>query len=96
VRHCHHDRDFSNGIPHTELKNRDARDIHLKLDEVIRSIQPAHNEMINIEKLFDEELQALSKQFEAIRAEGQARTRDSQPSPPLDSKTSPRSHQATH
>ena len=34
--------------------------IRLKLDEIIRSIQLAHNEMINIEKLSDEELQALS------------------------------------
>ena len=58
-------------------QNRDARAIHLKLDEIIRSIQPARNEMIDIEKLSDEELQALSKKFEAIRAESQARIRDS-------------------
>src|SRR5690348_13449722 len=32
-------------------QNRDARAIHLKLDEIIRAIQSAHNEMINIEKL---------------------------------------------
>lgn len=50
-------------------QNRDARAIHLKLDEIIRSIQPAHNEMINIEKLSDEELEILAKRFEAIRAE---------------------------
>jgi low affinity Fe/Cu permease len=30
-------------------QNRDARAIHLKLDEIIRSIQPADNEMIDIE-----------------------------------------------
>ena len=58
-------------------QNRDARAIHLKLDEIIRSIQPARNEMIDIEKLSDEELQALSKKFGAIRAESQARIRDS-------------------
>jgi low affinity Fe/Cu permease len=58
-------------------QNRDARAIHLKLDEIIRSIQPAHNEMIDIEKLSDEELGALSKKFEAIRAECQARNPDS-------------------
>jgi low affinity Fe/Cu permease len=49
-------------------QNRDARAIHLKLDEIIRSIQPARNEMIDIEKLSDEELEALSKKFEVIRA----------------------------
>jgi len=30
-------------------QNRDARALHLKLDEVIRSIHSAHNNMINIE-----------------------------------------------
>jgi low affinity Fe/Cu permease len=58
-------------------QNRDARALHLKLDELIRSIQPAHNEMINIEKLSDEELEILAKKFEAIRAECQPRTPDS-------------------
>jgi low affinity Fe/Cu permease len=57
-------------------QNRDARAIHLKLDEIIRSIQPAHNEMINIEKLSDEDLEKLSKKFQAIRAECKARTRE--------------------
>ena len=60
-------------------QNRDARAIHLKLDEVIRSIQPAHNEMINIEKLADEDLEELSKKFEAIRAGCKARTRALRP-----------------
>jgi low affinity Fe/Cu permease len=49
-------------------QNRDARALHLKLDEIIRSIEPAHNEMINIEKLSDQELETLAKRFEAIRA----------------------------
>jgi low affinity Fe/Cu permease len=50
-------------------QNRDARAIHLKLDEVIRAIRPASNSMINIETLSDEELQALSDRFEKIRNE---------------------------
>jgi len=48
-------------------QNRDARAIHLKLDEIIRAIRPASNQMINIETLSDEELQSLSDQFEKIR-----------------------------
>src|SRR5438874_5765116 len=40
-------------------QNRDAKTIHLKLDEIIRSITRAHNEMIDIEKLSDEELEGL-------------------------------------
>ncbi len=50
-------------------QNREACAIRLKLDEIIRSIQLAHNEMINIEKLSDTELQALSNKFEVFRAE---------------------------
>jgi low affinity Fe/Cu permease len=50
-------------------QNRDARAIHLKLDEIIRSIHQAHNEMINIEKLSDEELADLAKKYEKFREE---------------------------
>jgi low affinity Fe/Cu permease len=50
-------------------QNRDTRAIHLKLDEVIRSINAAHNEMIDIEKLSDKELEDLSSRYERIRAE---------------------------
>lgn len=50
-------------------QNRDARAIHLKLDEIIRSTQHAHNNMISIEKLSDEELASLTQQYESIREE---------------------------
>ncbi len=48
-------------------QNRDARAIHLKLDEIIRSIQKAHNDMIQIERLSDEELDAVADKFDKIR-----------------------------
>src|SRR5512140_2041970 len=48
-------------------QNRDARAIHLKLNEIILSIHQAHNEMIDIEKLSDEELEQLAKHYEQIR-----------------------------
>ena len=48
-------------------QNRDARAIHLKLDEIIRAIRAASNSMINIETLSDQELQALLDQFAKIR-----------------------------
>jgi low affinity Fe/Cu permease len=54
-------------------QNRDARALHLKMDEVIRATKLAHNEMINIEKLSDEELEELAKKFETIRTEFVAR-----------------------
>jgi len=56
-------------------QNRDARAIHLKLDEIIRSLARARNEMIHIESLSDAELEILSKRFETIRAESELRKR---------------------
>ena len=56
-------------------QNRDARAIHLKLDEIIHSIHAARNEMIDIEKLPDEELKELSKRYESIREECDRRTK---------------------
>jgi low affinity Fe/Cu permease len=50
-------------------QNRDAKAIHLKLDELIRSTRRAHNEMIDIEKLSDEELEELAAHYERIRRE---------------------------
>src|SRR2546430_140383 len=50
-------------------QNRDAKALHLKLDELIRSTRRAHNEMIDIEKLSDEELEELANQYERIREE---------------------------
>jgi low affinity Fe/Cu permease len=54
-------------------QNRDAKALHLKLDEIIRAIRAANNNMINIEALSDEELQALSNQFEKIRNQRSSR-----------------------
>jgi len=54
-------------------QNRDARAIHLKLDEIIHSISHARNEMMHIESLSDAELEALSKKFDAIRTEYELR-----------------------
>ncbi len=47
-------------------QNRDAKAIHLKLDEIIRANRRADNQMIDIEKLSDEELEVLAAQFEQI------------------------------
>jgi low affinity Fe/Cu permease len=49
-------------------QNRDARAINLKLDELIHAISRAENQMMEIEKLTDEELDALQAKFERIRA----------------------------
>jgi low affinity Fe/Cu permease len=54
-------------------QNRDAKALHLKLDELIRSHLPARNDMIDIEKLSDEELDELERRYAAICGEKQAR-----------------------
>ncbi len=48
-------------------QNRDARAINLKLDELIHSIDKAHDQMINIENLSDEDLKVLSAKFDKMR-----------------------------
>jgi low affinity Fe/Cu permease len=54
-------------------QNRDARALHLKLDEVIRAIRPADDEMISIENLSDAELKRLSEFYERVHGERMAR-----------------------
>src|SRR5205807_1967385 len=54
-------------------QNRDAKALHLKLDELIRSHHPASNDLIDIQKLSDEELDQLSVRYEAIRKERESR-----------------------
>jgi low affinity Fe/Cu permease len=48
-------------------QNRDAKAAHLKLDEIIRALRGARNELIDLEKLTDEDLTSLEKQFERVR-----------------------------
>ena len=53
-------------------QNRDAKAVHLKLDELIRALGPARNKLVDLEKLSDDELKALESEFEKLRkkAEG--------------------------
>jgi low affinity Fe/Cu permease len=54
-------------------QNRDARAIHLKLNELIHAVDKAKNNMIDVEKLSDLELEELAKTYEQIRASAQGR-----------------------
>src|SRR2546425_1010519 len=47
-------------------QNRDAKAIHLKLDELIRGVEGARTRLVDIEELSDEELDRLKAQFERI------------------------------
>ena len=48
-------------------QNRDAKAIHLKLDELLRAVEGARNHMIDLEELSDEELEHLQRQFQRLR-----------------------------
>lgn len=54
-------------------QNRDSKAINLKLNEIIRSLGGAEDELIDVEKLSDDDLQRLEKRYEAIRARIQNR-----------------------
>src|SRR3954471_5332722 len=48
-------------------QNRDAKAVHLKLDEIIRALKGARNELVDLEDLSDEDLAKLEKQFQRLR-----------------------------
>src|SRR5437660_4268609 len=48
-------------------QNRDAKAMHLKLDEIIRALKKARNELVDLEDLSDEELKKLEEQFKQLR-----------------------------
>ncbi|MGH7620771.1 MAG: low affinity iron permease family protein, partial [Gemmatimonadaceae bacterium] len=48
-------------------QNRDSQVVHLKLDELIRAVRAARNELVDMEDLSDEQLRELQRQFEALR-----------------------------
>jgi low affinity Fe/Cu permease len=52
-------------IQHTQ--NRESQVTQLKLDELIRAVELARNELVDMEDLSDEELHRLQKQFEDLR-----------------------------
>jgi low affinity Fe/Cu permease len=54
-------------------QNRDARAVHLKLDELIRSVKAARNEMVGVENLSDEELDKLQDEFARLREQAEAK-----------------------
>jgi low affinity Fe/Cu permease len=41
--------------------------VHLKLDEVIRALKGARNQLVDLENLSDEDLKKLEKQFQHLR-----------------------------
>ena len=48
-------------------QNRDAKAIHLKLDELIRALESARNNLVDLEDLSDDELKKLETEFRTFR-----------------------------
>jgi low affinity Fe/Cu permease len=48
-------------------QNRDAKAIHLKLDELIRGVSGARTHLVDLENLTDEELASLQQEFTRLR-----------------------------
>ena len=64
-------------------QNRDAKAMHLKLDEIIRAIKDARDELVDLEDLSDEDLKKLEEQFKRLRQkaeqDGSRPSRDVEP-----------------
>jgi low affinity Fe/Cu permease len=58
------------------MQNRDAKAIHLKLDELIRAMKGARNNLMTLETLSEEELEMLEKQFSRIAEKHRHRSDD--------------------
>ena len=57
-------------------QNRDTRALQLKLDELIRSTAGARPQLMNLDELGEDQLEALKKEFERM---GERRNRISEP-----------------
>ena len=52
-------------------QNRDGKAMQLKLDEIIRALKKARNELVDLEDLSDEELNNLENQFKRLRTKAE-------------------------
>ena len=48
-------------------QNRDDRALHLKMDELLRSVDAARNRLINLETCSEEEIDQIERQFKAFK-----------------------------
>src|SRR3954468_22859859 len=60
-------------------QNRDAKAMHLKLDELLRGVEGARTSMVDLEDLSDEDLDRLQSEFERIKRDLAERNKKPQP-----------------
>jgi low affinity Fe/Cu permease len=57
-------------------QNRDAKAMQLKLDELIRALKGARNQLVDLEELSDDDLKNIEEQFRRLRKQAEnGRTR---------------------
>jgi low affinity Fe/Cu permease len=56
-----------------QTQNRDSEAMHVKLDEIIRALRGAQNELLDIEELTEEELDTLRAQYLTLAREARVR-----------------------
>jgi low affinity Fe/Cu permease len=56
-------------------QNRDSHAVQLKLDELIRAVEGAHNALLDIEELTDEELTVMRKRYAVLAARAREQVR---------------------
>ncbi len=57
-------------------QNRDAKSVHLKLDEIIRAVKGARNKLVSLQESSDEDLNKLEQQFTRIRKKAKQEPED--------------------
>lgn len=56
-------------------QNRDTEALQIKLDELIRSVKTAHNDLLDLEELDDEELELIRKDYLQLAKAARARSK---------------------
>lgn len=57
-------------------QNRDTAAVHIKLDELIRAIQGAHNALLDLEELNEQDLARIRANYEQLAAEARESMRN--------------------
>ena len=71
-------------------QNHDAKAMHLKLDELIRALKGARNQLVDLEHLSDDELKKLEEQFQNMRKRAETDGSSSRHAEPAESAESAR------
>jgi low affinity Fe/Cu permease len=56
-------------------QNRDTAAMHIKLDELIRAVQGAHNALLDLEEMEDADIETLRKDYERLASDARDQLR---------------------